>query len=582
MASASFREEDASSADEVVVSAPRSGPGKKRGYEDLVRADGPLTLAVLIGQPKGRWWPELQGDSPACKTALAMVSAAADLQWPAVLAEPGGCDFVAGVAIIQGWHCVLSAASHADTYALMQASEAFHRKRSGHRYLEHAIVAVATLGQQSGGFLEVPDDCQSLPPGVAGVKIIDHLLSVNADAHVSAGHLSGSKFGLGQLLSAWEARYQVERRACVAWPATSSLASAMASGKWHGDVSVRHRRQLPLETTMAPVVPSVGLLRHFASMDVGCLQPPPAKTSADVGPREGRRGFVQPYHPAHIVASLQAGLHLRDRRNLKDTLIKGAHWLFGQNWRSVLASRASRDVDSQLPHHTTQRRNIVRLDWAAMLARRKWYKANGPTYRYLAYDASPQRGHEFFVTVERVVLWSALDSASIDVMPQVESRVLPLCVLGCGRMGLAEKVQTHIHQVWLDYGPSVADVRSANLDVRQCLSDMGTEIGIADARDVVAECLGQPREEDSDDSPLYPIGVGGARPAAHHRHDAAARPTDVALVARLAAACQGCVPVVAASMPPRTAPRLSAQLRWRPSRTFLALVSIGSELRRFC
>ena len=45
---------------------------------------------------------------------------------------------------------------------------------------------------------------------------------------------------------------------------------------------------------------------------------------------------------------------------------------------------------------------------------------------------------------------------------------------------------------WLEFGPDVAAVRRANYDVRQVLSDMGTELGICDARDVVGQCVGQP------------------------------------------------------------------------------------------
>ena len=182
-------------------------------------------------------------------------------------------------------------------------------------------------------------------------------------------------------------------------------------------------------------------------------------------------------------------------------------WFFPRNWESVVANFAARKVDSAAASKWAQRRNVIRMDLASRLDRRAWYKANGPTYRYLAYDASPQRGHEYFVTVERVVRRCDVDVASGTTMPPIESRLLPLCVLGCGRMGLAEKAQAHIHQVWLDYGPAISDVRAANLDVRQCLSDMGTELGIADARDVVGECIGQRVEGVGSCSHLYPLAL---------------------------------------------------------------------------
>ena len=52
-------------------------------------------------------------------------------------------------------------------------------------------------------------------------------------------------------------------------------------------------------------------------------------------------------------------------------------------------------------------------------------------------------------------------------------------------MGLAEKAQAFTHQTWLEYGPSAASVRAGNARVRTILSDMGTELGIADLRDLV-------------------------------------------------------------------------------------------------
>ena len=73
-------------------------------------------------------------------------------------------------------------------------------------------------------------------------------------------------------------------------------------------------------------------------------------------------------------------------------------------------------------------------------------------------------------------------------------------------MGLAEKAQAQIHQTWLEYGPAVSDLRSANRDVRQCISDMGTELGIADSRDLVGACLGQP-ELDRPGAWLYPLAL---------------------------------------------------------------------------
>ena len=86
---------------------------------------------------------------------------------------------------------------------------------------------------------------------------------------------------------------------------------------------------------------------------------------------------------------------------------------------------------------------------------------------------------------------SSAPAVGASSAPSVDVRQLPISVLGTGRMGLAEKTQAYIHQVWLEYGPAVEGVREANCSVRAILSDMGTEFAIGDVKDIVRECKGQ-------------------------------------------------------------------------------------------
>ena len=505
--SAAVVESASSSSDEpfVVVNAAPVKRGKKRRYEQVLADGGPMVLALVLGQPKGRWWPELNGDAKACRAASKLVSAAAGDD---VLGCPMDTDTdrLVGLAILRGWRCVRGEVSHADAYALIQASEAFHRKRGDPRYLEHDVVAATTVQASDGNSIDVARDLAAKPACIAGRILLQRIAVAGAQAVVTKGNSCGKAYCIPDLLAKWKSEYGVEASASLAWPVVAGLAAAICRGTWYCDVSVRHRRQLPGETTMAPSQPSVGQLRHFSLMEVDKALPP----HVDVGANQvwdSKRGSAKGYHPEHMLASLRASLHVGNKEKVRAQLLNALRFFHPRNWRSVAST--TRKLE-QVPHKATNRRNIVRLDMAAMLARRQWYKANGPTYRYLAYDASPQRGLEFFATVERVVRRRALHVAASGAsgsMPEVESRVLPLTVLGCGRMGLAEKTQAHIHQVWLEYGPSVADVRKASSDVRQCLSDMGTELGIADARDVVAQCIGQGGERNADVGFLYPLAL---------------------------------------------------------------------------
>ena len=141
-----------------------------------------------------------------------------------------------------------------------------------------------------------------------------------------------------------------------------------------------------------------------------------------------------------------------------------------------------------VPGRTALTRSRARLDIACMLEWRERYAEMGPSFRYISVDASPRpNGLEAFVQVERVILAADIFR---DGHPDVQQRVMPLVVLGHGRCGLADKVQAAQHQTWLEYGPSVERVRQANLDVRQVLTDMGTEVGIADFGDTTEECFG--------------------------------------------------------------------------------------------
>ena len=230
--------------DEVVVCLPRPSQGQrpKRDYASLLDSDGPPILAALVGQPGGRWLGELSGGARSCREALGKVATASGKFGSLAIAD----DVVVGLAIVQGWHCVRGVASHADTYALMMASQAFHRKRSSPRYLEHKVIAAA-MASQGGTFMVTPCRSDALPARVAGVKVIEHLTATLGNALVTKGIRHGQDVPIGQLLCEWEVHYGVSASACVAWPVTFRLALAMASGAWYGDVSVRHRRQLPGE-----------------------------------------------------------------------------------------------------------------------------------------------------------------------------------------------------------------------------------------------------------------------------------------------------------------------------------------------
>ena len=473
--------------------------------DSVARADsfsdrgGSSFIAVLIGQPRGRWTQELNSHQSACKRARESLSNVVG-EFPLTADCPG---IVVGIVAFGQWRCVIGAASHDQTFALMKASEACHARRSGHRFVEHEVMAAAQLSSSSG---QLVADSAWLREHTGSRRLNQDAATAMASLKfiITRGDMVRHSFDLRGIIDLWSANFNMASDKLVAWPVDYRLAAAIAQGIWWGDVSVKHRRQLPGEQSMAPVRPADTLLRQFLEHSVCDLTAPEASAS-DHGVYLEKQGCVRAFHPEHIVASARACAAVANKGKLREVLLASKRWWAPAQWQ--LICQGQRKIE-HAPHASSQRRQIVRMDIASMLARRQWYKAHGPTYRYLAFDASPQHGQEYFVSVERVVRRVHLQHAP-EQLPAVESRVLPLCTLGCGRMGLADKVQAHVHQVWLEYGPSVRNVRAANLDVRQCLSDMGTELAIGDALDCVPACIGQSTAagQSSEDQFLYPLAL---------------------------------------------------------------------------
>ena len=203
-----------------------------------------------------------------------------------------------------------------------------------------------------------------------------------------------------------------------------------------------------------------------------------------------QRGAVHDYSGEHMINNIRFALHQSNPRKVQLTAEYGMRIFFPRDWRAQLVNLRSAG-GGKIPSGEAMIAGRKHLDIASMLLRRHWYKTKGPCFRFVGIDASPQRGGlEVLATAERVILQSDVRAARPgDPKPPVEIRRMPVSVLGHGHCGLPDKVQTTVHQTWLDYGPSLSQTRAANADVRQIVSDMGTELAIADYPDVLSACL---------------------------------------------------------------------------------------------
>ena len=146
-----------------LVQLPPGGGGGHPQRAQMVK-DGPLALAVLVGRHDGRWSHELSGQGAACRALASQLSSkvGAVPEW-----MPSGA--VWGIAVVRQWRYVLDTASTHDMLALMKASDAMHSKRQGQRFLEHEVLAAATVVDTGS-----PATCCPVawPPRFAGGRLL--------------------------------------------------------------------------------------------------------------------------------------------------------------------------------------------------------------------------------------------------------------------------------------------------------------------------------------------------------------------------------------------------------------------------
>ena len=304
-----------------VANSGNKRPGRGRpGVDVQASKGGSPTLAILVGSAQGgRWQAELMGQSKASKAASNAVNLAAGLgAIPASSASSVNAyqDVLVGLVVFGGWQAVRGLAGHADTCMIMQASTDHHRKRLGQRFLEHKVLVAGMLcqrgqlGQLGQEQYWLPQHNQSFQAAeTAGRNSLSELLCGNAHLVVAAGGRVGELVSISELLRYWELTWRIKREDVTAWQMWKPLAFAPAKGTWFGDVSVRHRRALPGEQTLAPACPSDRVWRHLLAESISETAPlRAAASSASPSLARERCGYIQRFDPGHMLRTVATNI----------------------------------------------------------------------------------------------------------------------------------------------------------------------------------------------------------------------------------------------------------------------------------
>ena len=237
------------------------------------------------------------------------------------------------------------------------------------------------------------------------------------------------------LLGTWEETvFGGEPTQCLLWPVCHALARALCSGRWPVDASpLAQRQKKPLR--QAPALPSVRTQRCFLAEDVPQphLSEHTQRVIANDGHRQARGEKRRRVSPTRLIRSLRSCRHVSSLENAESNVKDAVAFAFGDDAPGVVALQATRD---NMPSRWTLCRGMIRFDVASMLVHREW-SLTSTTFRYVGYDASPQRpGMEIFVTNERVVSAEDLDTwAPGAAWPNIHVRRLPFGCIGAGESG---------------------------------------------------------------------------------------------------------------------------------------------------
>lgn len=445
-------------------------------------SEGPPVLVALVGVEGSRW------------SGLQAPDAAGQLQGALRCqqdAHDGSGAKLLGFAVLRSWRPM--GRPRSPTRSCLRAALASEHRRCGSCFfLEHEVLRCCAL--------QTPVLVDCAVSGSAASRQAAQLAEQHGDA---AARLQGQSLRVSDILAMWRSAFDMPESMFV-WPAAPLFAAGLASGVIRHDISIVLRRNAK-GAWVAPLQPSRRLRQELlASASSAAVSKAEAgQQLRSVRPRvRSLMSGPESFTVEELLASVRDSRHLKSQDKSRETA-----YLVMKNPLSGAAA-AGLDIeqpDRLRPGGPTLRRARKRLDVAAMLYHREWYVANGPFFRYIACDASPQVGQSFevFVTVERTVRREALlgkTAASVSGQ-EFSSRSLPLVTLGCGKSGLNDKVSAHIHQVFLDYGPSVQHVAAACNDVRQVMSDMGTEFGIANFGQAIGQVLGEKFQWPVDFSP---------------------------------------------------------------------------------
>ena len=465
---------------------PRSSDPGTSCRDITSTSGGCLCVVALISTQYGRWQRELMDNNFLAADNAKQILRQRCAGITAVDMSSACANSLIGFGLMRSWKLKERETSPCRS-ALRACLSHEHLRSSALHFLEHEFLATAELLAPV-----------MLPDSVDGMSAADLGTFAYGLAHKvmctikSASEFRADPLGthrVSELVAAWKLTPNVHKNV-FAWPAIPLVITALLHGRLLADMTAVVPRNtfrtwqpgcMPSRRSRQGLMGTPGAIgEHLAYMETH-----QASAAHPERKRQKQRMVTE-----DLLNAIECGAELKDQNRFEASALKTLKFFYPHDW----ADRKQALVASGkvMPKRSTMRLGRVRLDVAAMLSHRKLVRKK-QFYRYVSVDASPQlqRSYEALVTAERIVGKTDIENKTFhEVTPFCcITRILPLATLGQGRTALSDKAVAHIHQTWCEYGPERSAVRTACSNVRQVLSDMGVEFGIANYVDVINDCI---------------------------------------------------------------------------------------------
>jgi hypothetical protein len=482
-------------------------PRKRRRALANLELDGPLVIVAVFASATGVWsqcYTPFATELGECLYSLYSESLPHCIEMICGSVNPGYVNLV-GMLVMALWRFYLPSngvAARPTRYdniaGLMRQGLIKHKRFSSHKngFIEYPIEAAARVSKGVVQFAieEIPNDFAALH-ALFTERLGDTRFEVAGaiDAPEAVKSLS-PHYVYQELLDHWAASYQVAHDSQpVPWCVWGPIAMPMVCGCWPADMRlVSSNSQATRVALLVSDAPSGKSLAAYLrtlleapkyNIHQSLLSEPNTSgaTASSSDPvarfKVQTRGFIDQYSAEFLIACVRATRNLSSVASLL-TAMDDVGGMYPVEITELL--KKSRSEDMQVPSTNTLERARVTLDLAAMQARRATNVAmhvSSHVVRHLNFDASPMCGVEIFCVVEETICDGSLLEAS--------ERIMPITALAHKRFGVVDKTIRIIALIFLEAGPSAADMRKYALTVYICHTDDGTEAHCVDFVDMI-------------------------------------------------------------------------------------------------